>query len=171
MDVSKMSELVNRAKLILQNEGLISILRGASTFVIRNLAKYFFRYRIYYLYEFATENVHNLNEADFTPKIDNITLKIISTNDEANELENEGLKFRSQPVKNRNRLDKGAIAFCILIERELANIGWVAMTQQAKDALNELPYRVDFSKSEACSGDAWTNPKFRRMGLRKYSLF
>ena len=165
--MTKISWLLTRAKQILQTEGLIALVRRAPVFVVR----YFFVYETYYLYEFATRTVEELDEADFMPKLDSFTLKIVSTNEEADELEKEGLEFRSQVIHARERLDKGAIAFCIFVERELASIGWVATTQEAKDSVNRLPYQVDFSKGEACRGGVWTNPKYRRMGLRVYSFF
>ena len=45
------------------------------------------------------------------------------------------------------------------------------MTGEAKKTLGELPYRVDFSNNEACSGGSWTNPKYRRMGISNYDNF
>ncbi|MCK4723818.1 MAG: hypothetical protein KAT75_10955, partial [Dehalococcoidia bacterium] len=96
---------------------------------------------------------------------------IISTNQEADELEAGGLEFRSHVPNGRERLDKGVVAFCAFAGLELAGISWVSVSQQAKDALPEPPYRVDFSKNEACVGDAWTNPKYRRMSLGVYRAF
>jgi hypothetical protein len=55
-----------------------------------------FKHGTYFLYEYAIENIKDVREADFMPKIDNFTLKIVSTSDEADELEKEGLEFRSQ---------------------------------------------------------------------------
>jgi hypothetical protein len=84
------------------------------------------------------------------PKIDDFALKIVSTNEEADELEAQGLEFRSQVLNARKRLDKGAIAFCIFVGKELANVSWVAMTLEAKNSLGQPPFRVDFSNNEAC---------------------
>jgi hypothetical protein len=98
-------------------------------------------------------------------------LKIVSTNQEADELEAEGLQFRSHVSNSRERLEKGAIAFCIFVERELASIGWVATTQEAKDSLNEPPYKVGFSNKESCTGGSVTDPKHRGMGLMGYNLW
>jgi hypothetical protein len=71
----------------------------------------------------------------------------------------------------RRRLDKGAIAFCILVDKEIAHLGWVAMTEKAKNTFNSAPYRVDFSNKEACTGATWTNTKYRRKGLMVYGYF
>ena len=105
------------------------------------------------------------------PKITDFTLKIISTNQEADELEADGLEFRSQVGNARERLDSRAVAFCIFVGPELANIGWLAMNQQAKDILKEHPLKVEFSENEAYRGGSWTNLKYRGMGLHSYNLF
>jgi len=153
------------AKEIYRTEGLTPLLRRGFAFVVRC----FFRYETYYLYELPTENVRELNEADFVPNIDNFILKTISTNQEADDLEADGFEFRSQVDNARERLDNGAIAFCIFVGQELAHIGWVAMSQEAKDSLNEPPYKTDYSEHEAWWGGVWTDPKYRRMGLLTYA--
>jgi len=79
-------------------------------------------------------------------------------------LEAEGLEMRSSNPKSRQLLDKGAIAFCIFVGRELAHIGWITMTKQA--AVTSM--KVDFSNNEVHGGLAWTNPKYRRMGFQQY---
>ena len=112
-----------------------------------------------------------VHSTDFLPDIQNLTLKIVSTNEQADELDREGFEFRSQFINARERLDRGAIAFCIFMSREFANIGWITLTQQAKDSLNELPFKVNFSNNEACTGGAVTNPKYRTMGLMRYNYF
>ena len=162
-----LSMLLRRANRVLQNEGLISLLRQAFAIVVG----WFFKYRTYYLYEQVLGDIRKLNEANYIPKIDNYTFKVISTNQEADDLEAVGLEFRSHVPNARKRLDKGAIAFCIFVGQELAHIGWVALTQQAKDTLPEPPYKLDFLSKEACGSDTWTNRKYRRRGLRLCSVF
>jgi len=168
--MSGLPKLFIRAKLILQTEGFVPLIRRGFPFVVER----FFRCRTYYLSEHTVEDIRKLNEADFMPRIDDFTIRIISTNQEVDELEAEGfefLEFRSPVASTRQRLDKGAIAFCIFVERELVSIAWVAMTQEAKDSLDEPPFRVDFAKGEVCGGNVWTNPKYRRMRLSEYNRF
>ncbi len=165
--MSRPTELFTRAKQILPTEGLMPLVRRALSFVVGH----FFQYGTCYLYEYHTETIRNLNQADFMPKIDDFTLKIVSTNQEAEELEAEGLEFRSQSIKSRKALDKGGVAFCVFVEGQLAHISWAGMTQEAKDALSEPPYKVDFSNGEAFTGGAWTSPRYRRKGLTDYSGF
>jgi len=136
------------------------------------LAMYFFVYGSYYVYETdIQEQLRKSTEADFLPRIDDFTLKIVSTNQEADELEAEGLEFRSQSINSRKALDKEAVAFCVFVERELASICWVAMTQEAKNGLGEPPFRVDFSNNEVCHAECWTNPSYRGRGLAPYVDF
>lgn len=164
----RLTELFTAAKHIFQTEGLTPLLRRGFAF----MAGCFFRYEAYYLYEIdISEVLKQSNEADILPDIQDFTLKIVSTNEQADELARGGLEFRSQFINAGERLDKGAIAFCIFVGQELANIGWVAMTQQAKDSVDGLPFKVDFSNNEACTGDTVTNPKYRNVGLMGYNYF
>ncbi len=155
-----------RARRILQTEGFLALLRSA----LRFLATGLFQYETYYLYQQPTEHARTMKEADVMPKIPDFILKIVATNEEADKLEAAGLEFRSRARNTRQRLDKGAVAFCLFVGRELANISWLAMTQAAMDSLNEPPAKVSFSCSEAYRGGIWTNPKYRRMRFSQYSL-
>ena len=163
----RLTILFGRANQIYHTEGLMSLVRQGFAFLMNHI----FEYRTYYLKAYRFENVKHMNENAFIPKTDNVTIEIVASNEEADELEAEGLEFRSHITNARERLDSGAIAFCIFIGQELANIGWVAMTQQAKDSLNGPPLKVDFSNNEGYLGGTWTNPKYRRLGLHTYVIF
>ena len=160
--------LLRRAKQVLQTEGLIPLVRRGFPLLLGH----FFRYRRYYLYETDIQQIlKERNEADFLPRIENFTIKIVSTNEQADELEAEGLEFRSQVINAGHRLDKGAVAFCIFVGQELAYHGWIATTEAAMKALGEPPLRVDFANNEACGADVWTNPKYRGKGLAPFADF
>jgi len=156
--------LFRKARYIFQTEGLIPLLRAGFSFLVG----YFLQYGTYYLYEYA---VKERNEADFMPRMQNFTFNVVATNQQADELAADGLDFRSHVINARRRLDKGAIAFCVFINGELAYIGWVAMTEEAKKSLTQLPIQVDFSNNEAYTGGVVTNPKYRRMALLVYGYF
>lgn len=156
--------LLNRAKDILRTEGLLPLLSRGFDFLMR----YLFHYGTFYLYEYT---VKERNEADFMPRLQNLTVHIVSTNRQADELAASGFDCRSYSVYARRRLDKGAIAVCTFVEQELAGIIWVAMTEEAKKTIDSLPYRVDFANKEACTGGVETIPKYRRKGLMKYGRY
>jgi len=162
---SNISVLLGRAKDVLQKEGLIPVLRRGSALV----ASQFFQYDNFYLYE---HKLQERNEADFLPEIQDFTFKIISSNEEADKLaEAIGSDFRRRFVTARSRLDKGAIAFCIFVKGEIAHIGWVALSEEAHKAVDNLPYRVYFSNHEACTGATETIPEYRGKGLMAYGYF
>lgn len=156
--------LFRRARHIFQTEGLIPLLRTAFNF----LAPYLFQYDTYYLYEHV---IKERKEADFMPTIQGFTVHIVTSNEQADKLAADGFDPRSHSVYSRGRLDKGAIALCIFVGRELAHIGWMAMSQEAKDTFDSLPYKVDFSHKEACTGATVTIPKYRGNGLMTYGYF
>ena len=163
----KLTFLLKRAGQIYQTEGLLPLLRRAVALIIR----LFFEYQTYYIYAEYTKDLPELKEADFMPKTDDFIPKVVTSNEQADELEAQGFEFRSTIPNARKRLDSGAIAMCIFVGRELANIGWFAASQQAKDSLGEPPYKVDFGHRESVGGGLWTNPKYRRLGLRVYNRY
>ena len=159
------ADLLKRAKRLYQTDGLKSLISRGSGFFIGLL----FEYQRLRLWHYNVEDVRLLNEAEVMPRIRDFTFKIVTTNEEADKLEADGFEFRSYNANARKALENGAIAFCIFTGHELGNIGWLALNPQAKNALRQLPYKVDFSSGEACTIDVWTNPRYRRMGLRSYA--
>lgn len=158
--------LFARAKYILQTEGLITLLKRGFAF----RAGCFFRYATFYVYE---HRMDGRSEADFMPRIRDFTLKIVSTNQQADELVADGFEPLSQGGIHRERLKRGAIAFCMFVERELCHISWVAMSKQAKDIGTVVPFPVDFSNNEAYLGWTAKNPKHLRIshGFSVYVYF
>lgn len=154
--MSIFNTLLQRANNILQSEGVSALVRRGLEFVI-GLP---FKYQTYYLCQYAPESHRKFREADFRPNIDELTFKIISTNYEADELEAQGFQFRSYFSDARKRLDKGAIAFCSFINRDLSDIGWVAMDEEAAKSLWPPPLRVDFCNKEVVVGGVVTMPKY-----------
>jgi len=77
---------------------------------------HFFQYQTCYLCETDIQEIlKERNEADFLPRIHDFTLKIVSTNQQADELAADGLDFRSYVINARERLDKGTIAFYVFV--------------------------------------------------------
>ena len=163
--IGRLSAVLTRAQDVFQAEGLKPLLSRGFDFTQRWLLQY----GDYHLYEHTLEE---RNEADFMPKIQDFTFKIIHTNQEADELaQATGYDFRRRFVNARHSLDKGAIAFCFFVEGEIAHIGWVALSKEAKHTFDYLPYRVNFSNGEACTGGTETIPEYRGKSLMTYGYF
>ena len=165
--MDSLAALFSRAKRIYHTEGLMPLAKAGYRFLIYHL----FEYSVYWLYTEPVPSRAGLNEADFMPRVDDYVWKVVSSNREADELEAEGYEFRSLVVNGRERLDSGVAALCVFVGKELANIAWVATSQEAKDCIREPPYRVDFANHETCWGGIWTHPRYRRLGLRRYARF
>jgi hypothetical protein len=163
--MTRFTSIARRSKDILRSEGLTALVRRGWDFV----GQWIFSIKFYYLYE---HQLKERNEADFLPKIQSFALHIIRTNEEANRLaEITGFDFRSRFIKGQERLDRGGIAFCVLADGEFAHIGWVALNEEAKRAVDDSPYKVDFSHKQACTGGTYTVPKYRGKGLMTYGSF
>lgn len=164
MASKRVSVLFRRGKYSLQTEGLIAFIKRGFLFLLRC----FFRYETYYLY---TSPLNKASEVEPTPRIQNFTLEIISTKQQFDALVANGFDLGFHVIGMEERLNKGAIAFCAFVERDLAHIFWVAMSEEAKTSLTELSYPVDFLNGEAYLGWIETSPRYRRMGIGRYARF
>jgi len=160
----RLRSLPSRVKTVLQEEGLIPLITKGFAF----LQGYFFQYSTFYLYEYTMKE---RNETDFMPRLQNFTFQIVSTNEQADELAANGIELSSLLIDARRHLDRGAVAFCILVGREIAHMGWVAMTEEAKNSLTPYPFEVDFSNRQAFTGGTVTLPKYRGKGLMAYGYY
>ncbi len=106
--IRRTTVLFGRAKRVFHTQGLMPLLRQGLAF----LAGLFFQYETYYLYEHELQEV---NDADFMPRINDFTFKIVTTSQEADELVANGFEFRSSDGIHRERLEKGATAFRVFV--------------------------------------------------------
>ena len=162
--INRLNTRFTRAKDIYKREGLVILIKATFAFLISCLSygKYSF-----YVYEILVEK---RNVADYMPEIKDITVKIVETKQQLDELLNDGFELSLLDIPQAHyRLEKGAIALLIFVECELAYRLWSAMTEEAKNTFNRWPYKVDFMNNEACDGEAWTNPKYRRQGINTYA--
>ena len=153
-----------RGRYILQKEGLFAFfVKG-----VRFLRRCVFIHERYDMYELT------LNEPmkfESTPKIQDFAFEIITTSQRLNELVAQGFDFGVHSIGAKKKLDKGALMFCIFVEKELACIHWAAANQEAIDTLvNKIVYRKGFLDNEAYLGWVETNPQYRRLGLSMYVI-
>lgn len=165
MTLGALSLLLKRAKHIYRTEGLIALLRRGLLYVVRC----FFVCESHYLLVVELANYQVVNRPNLTPKVNNITSQVVTTNQEVDELEAQGFEFRSHIWNARERLNNGAIAVCTFVGTELATISWVALTERAKASLIGFPIEVNFDKGEVLGAGALTIPKYRGMGLMGYN--
>ena len=143
-------------------QGLAAFFQQAAAFISSNESLN------YYLYECR---LVKWNEADFLPKMQNLTLKTITTEAQLDELIAGGFDLSLDSVLTRRGLQKGAVVFLLFVGRELASREIVAANAAAKAVIDKYPYKVDFDNGEACAAGVWTNPKFRNLGLHTYVFF
>lgn len=145
------SEILEAAKLVLHEEGFLSLFK-----------QLFFTYRVYHLYE------NTLNGSALVRKVDNVTLKLIITQEKLEQLLLEGFTFPSYHMsiqQCKQRLDRGAILFCAFIDKELAHGSWVATSKKACPDFHPFPMDCEHT---AYIGGTMTIPKYRRKGINVY---
>lgn len=151
-----------RGRDILLSEGLTSLLR-------RSFKHFLFHHDEYYLCEIQ---IQELSESDFMPKISNFTARIVTSNEDAEELKSEtGVDIRRHFINAVRGLNGGAIATCIIVGEQIAHIGWIAMSEDAMKAITPLRQKINFANGEAFVGAAITLPGYRRRGLLTYGSF
>ncbi len=160
---------ISRARNILATEGIKAFTVRSWRYLVSSVLGLEFK-RFNLIEHCLIERPEDL----YRPKFENLTTKVITTNAQADEAAGEGFEdFRKFDlgVDPRKCFDAGAVAFCFYAGRELAHIGWVALTREAQDTFDNLPYRVDFAHGQACTGGTVTISKFRGRGLMTYGYF
>lgn len=152
--------LFRKGKTILREEGLASFIK---TVVLFLRSSFSFAYRTYYIYE------NTLGGSQFEPKIQDVTLKIVSTPQQLNELVASGFTFPSWDVDAlKEKASRGAISFCVFVEQNLAHITWIALSEGAKNCVDPFPLKIDW-QNEAWSGSSRTGQNYQGMGLFSYA--
>jgi RimJ/RimL family protein N-acetyltransferase len=159
-----LTSIGNRIRTIVDSEGITSLVIKAIKLILGGL----FRYEKYYAYK----NIFpEIDEADLMPDVGNFSVYFISSNDEADKLAMELPDFRGYSIYSKKRLDTGAIACCIFVDREFAHVGWIALDRKSQEMITPYPYPVDFANEEACTGGSYTMKKFRGKGLLTYGHY
>jgi hypothetical protein len=170
--MSRLRKRWEKVKTIVKAEGASALLKALGLFMIERV----YSHSVLSLGKTDWTEELDLNEEDYKPNIGDIVLKVIYSNREADQLENEGFGFRYYPTDyNYNLtcytdwLDKGVIACCTFVGKELGAISWVIPSQKAQDAIKTYPLKVDYANHEVFTRGVWTNPKYRGQGLLRYS--
>jgi len=161
MPLAKVRILYGRAKYILRDEGAFYFIRLVFSRLLKSLLSY------EYLYYYEKE-LKEQDKVEFVPKIPNVTLEIIRTAEQYNELAIRGYHFES--MVSKELINKGGIALCTFVQRELACINWIATNEESKKYIDPIPFNVDFQNGEACSGGSRTFEQYRGQGLYGYSV-
>jgi hypothetical protein len=101
------------------------------------------------------------------PQIKDFTFKVLNTVTELDELIDGGYDLVMNFSKIKRGLKKGMVALLLLVDGELASIGWAYVTEESKATLRGYPYNDDLDRQACVVGD-WTNPKFRDSGISGY---
>ncbi len=108
--------------------------------------------------------------------MDRLSFKVITSNKEADSLEAQGYFFRSHPTYfnhgltlYRKWLDLGAVACCTFVDKEFAAINWIIPSRKTQYAIKAAPIKIDYEKKEIFTRSAWSNPKYRGLGIYYYT--
>ncbi|NMB64004.1 hypothetical protein [Pelotomaculum propionicicum] len=150
---------IKRGFYILRNDGIKDFINQFIAYMI----SLFYRHKLYYLYQIDLDQITGENNII----IKDYEIQIIQNVKEFRSLIANSYNFCDMIFEYR--LKKGAMAFCLFnSNKEISHVTWVAFDKEAKKDIDYLPYNVNFSEGEVCSGAAYTNPLDRGKGLAKY---
>lgn len=158
---SRWPNRLERARQALQRGGPLGLMAAV-------FRQYVLDYRRFYLYE---RSHPSWPEEEFRPRLDSFEECFITSNHEADALARSHEDLRDAIPQARRGLDKGAVAFCVYVGRELAHVAWLATSEDGRRALDHLGFEVRFDRGEAWTGSAWTAPAYRGLGLLTYGSY
>ena len=122
--------------------------------------------RIYNTNEFYIQDTNLAHAAALMqePQIQDFTFKVIYTPDELDELIDDGSELVRNFSQIKRGLKRGMVVFLVLVDGELASMGWACMTEESKAIFGNYPYNDDLD-GQACIVGDWTNPGFRDCGI------
>ena len=159
--------LMARATRLLKAEGVRGLVLGIGRFGSTLVQRAFWRER-FLVHEFV---LTELGDASLAPPVAGLEVHVIECEDDADRLVQEGCEdFGLAIGSSRRRLASGAVAFCAHVDGVLAHVAWIALSEEAKQSFDVLPYRVAFDRGEGCSGGSWTFPRYRGRGIYRYVM-
>lgn len=159
--------LMARATRLLKTEGVRGLMLGIGRFGSTLVQRAFWR-ESFLVYEFMLTEPGDVSLA---PPVAGLEVHVIECEDDADRLALEGYEdFRLVLGTSGRRLESGAVAFCAHVDGVLAHVAWIALSEEAKQSFDVLPYAVDFANGEGCSGGSWTFPRYRGWGIYRYVM-
>lgn len=167
------SEMQRRMKRVRERSGTSGLIKSVFWF----LTYPFYEHAQYILFTKEVEPEYSTNERRTNMDSNQLTFKVVTSNQEADKLENEGYSFRKYANDFNNYLkrytwllDCSVIACCTFVEKDFAAISWVILSKKVQDAIKAPPVRIDYENHEIMARGMWVNPKYRGMELYRYTV-
>ena len=148
-----------RGKYILYHEGWSELLKKA--FI--SLKDWFYNRENYVIYQSELNVIHSFSTINLPPEY---SLKLIYNTNDYDQLVNQGFDFKMKNIFPL--LKQGTLLFCIFDKNTIIYTHWIATSENSKQMIDRVPFKVDFKNGEVCSGDVFTEPAYRRKGLDSY---
>jgi hypothetical protein len=160
-----MPNLLALALKVLNKEGPVCLFRKSIVFLRTQICSH----EIFYL---MVHEITALDVNQYLPRIPDYEIRFLSAPKDAFDMLTYGYDIYSRPFFNTlERLTAGAVAFCVLIDKDVAHVGWIALSEEAKKTIDPNPFVVDFRHREACTGGTMTLPKYEGLGLMTFGYF
>jgi hypothetical protein len=147
-----------------RRKGLFALLKRYINFLLERL---YWR-RDYYIFEYDSERLEELNDNDYMPRISGFEFAAITSISQIGDMPMGIADSLWHGFRAEEALRRGAIACLTRLGDEPAHVWWAAPNEKAMDYMRVPPMKIDTSQGEYCTS-SWTNPKYRRMGFAQYT--
>lgn len=155
--INRIWQLVSKAKLILREDGFLSLFKNILLFLKRSS----FSYLSFDIYESALDPPH------ITCEVDGLTVRVITRLEEIAQLSYEGF-LPSKSSRDKEIINKGAILFFALVGKELVHVTQVFIGIKAHEI---YPFSFAMQCGHTIGLAGRTIPKYRRRGIHVYTRF
>ncbi|MBN1857166.1 MAG: hypothetical protein JW846_09475 [Dehalococcoidia bacterium] len=128
--------------------------------------RHVFNWQSFYLYELLLADCPTGHSR---PRPDGYDECLVDSNETADQAVAGRCDFREVMPWTRRALARGAATLCLYHGQEVAHVGCVATSPEAREAIDWLPFDVQFDGGEALLGAVYTVPRHRGRGLLTYS--
>jgi hypothetical protein len=170
--MSRFEKLRQHSREIREKRGFLALCSAGILFLISP----FFEYNRFYLVGRPVKTDYAPSEAHHGIPAKDLSVFVVSSNEQADRIEKEGYRFRSCPTtwnvgqgSYTRWLDAGAVAICTFVGKEFAAINWSILSEAVQRRVT-YPVKVNYADHEAIARGYWVNPKYRGQGLIRYTV-
>ena len=120
--------------------------------------------------------IHVTNTADYVaglppPLVDGLESHFLCGEHDAEALKDQGYEDVRHVIRTAaRRLRRGAVCVSVFVNREIAHVEWLALSEEVRRAIFPTPCFVDFGGGEAAWGGAHTVAAYRGKGVFRYGM-
>jgi len=159
--------LMRHSLVVLRDEGL----GGACRWTVRQAAS--LGHRLWFTQSYAVHVTSTCVQESglLASRIEGLEVHFLSDISDVERLCRQGYQdVRCVVRPAHRRLRDGAVCMCVYIDRKVAHVEWLALTETVRRAIFPAPCFVAYDRGEASWGGAHTPSRYRKQGVFRYGM-